>query len=112
MNILRTLFGEKRRRPREGGASAKPKSSIDVTKAASDCISLLQAAHEWGEKRNFGATWMEDSPQYRSIRTIGEAVHEANGLEGMEYVIQLVRASYRHGYTLDHFWDGIGEWRA
>lgn len=84
----------------------------DVKQTAQKCIFLLQEARAWGEPRGFGATWMEDSPQYGEIRKIGFAVDDALGLSGMQMVIQLVRQSYRHGYLLDHFWDGIGKWMA
>jgi hypothetical protein len=83
-----------------------------INQAVMNCVSLLQDARAWGEQRKFGATWMEDSPQYAEIRKIGQAVDGAMGLTGMQMVIQLVRQSYRYGYLLDHFWDGIGKWRA
>jgi hypothetical protein len=79
---------------------------------ALNCVALLQEARAWGEQRKFGATWMEDSPQYARLREMGESVDDALGLPGMQMVIQLVRQSCRYGYLLDHFWDGIGKWRA
>lgn len=86
--------------------------SVDLQMAAGDCALLLTAAYAWGERNGFGATWMEDSPQYKEIRRLGEAINASAGLEGMKTVIQLVRLSYRHGYMLDHFWDRIGRWFA
>jgi hypothetical protein len=100
--------GEARDKEKE---SMKPEEVVP-SQAAMNCVSLLQEARGWGEQRGFGATWMEDSPQYRKIREIGNSVDEALGLPGMQMVLQLVRRSYRHGYLLDHFWDGIGKWRA
>ena len=88
------------------------KQELDLREAATICIILLKDAHDWGERRGFGATWIEDSPQYEEIRAIGKSVNEAAGLKGMQIVIQLVRQSYRHGYLLDHFWDRIGKWFA
>ena len=85
---------------------------MSVQQAASDCIQLLQAARQWGERGDFKATWIEDSPQYRQIRSIGELVNDEAGLEGMKIVIQTVRQGYRYGYLLDHFWDRIGGWYA
>jgi hypothetical protein len=75
------------------------------------CIRLLAAAREWGAAKGFTATWIEESPEFEPIREIGRSVYREGGLDGLMRIIQTVRHSYRYGYLLDHFWDGIGEWR-
>ncbi len=94
---------------------SEPKLQLDMEglqETARECISLLAAANEWGERRGFEDGWMKKSPHYKQIRKIGESVNSSSGLDGMAAVIQMVRRSHRHGYLLDHFWDGIGQWFA
>ena len=85
---------------------------MDFSEITQSCVRLLMAAREWREAEGFTATWIEQSPQFEEIRNLGRSVDTMSGLSGLVAVIQLVRRSYRHGYLLDHFWDGIGEWRA
>lgn len=94
-------------------ASPRPKGKRglhDLDRAARECASLLNAANLWGERRQFDARWMEESPQYREICGIGRAVHQACGIDGMELVIKKVRQQSRVGYLLSHFWEGTGVW--
>jgi HEAT repeats/HEAT repeat len=83
-----------------------------IIDASLHAIDLLTRAYSWGESRGFAATWMEDSPQYGELRELGRSVDKHSGLNGMIAVIQLARRNYTRGYTLDHFWDKIGGWRA
>jgi hypothetical protein len=115
--VSRLLYIAKRNRTKLPSESQTKSTNdirftVDIRLAGILCIDLIIEARRWGESRGFGATWMEESPQYDEIRQIGEAVNDAKGLNGMVQVIQEVRQNFRYGYLLDHFWDGIGDWHA
>ena len=79
-----------------------------------ELVRLCQEGYNWGQKNGFPV--MEEYPQYKAVRRIGERIHEISGLSGMQQACQILhdRVTVREGggqYLAEQSWRDIGDWQ-
>jgi hypothetical protein len=84
---------------------------IAVPEGADELVQLIKEAHRWGEDNKWPV--FRQYPQYESIRAIGQRIYAAGGHRAMHRAGYYVRKQCpKFGYSIENFWDGVGDWIA
>ena len=80
-----------------------------------ELTSLCKAALAWGRKKGYPV--VEDYPQYKRARAIGEQIYASAGFQAMKQTEMMVRERIKSRdnpptFLLEYGWNGIGEWMA